>query len=65
MASAAIVYLNAVFRPKKRNSANIDNIQKRIDRERQEKFEILVQETRRVETRDDILAELNRRKHVN
>lgn len=65
MASAAIVYLAAIFRPKKRNSIDIDEVQRRIDRDRQEKFEILVQETKRVETRADILEELNRRKHVN
>jgi hypothetical protein len=65
MGSAVIVYLSSVFRIKKGTTVNFDEAQRRIDRDRQEKFEQLVLETKRVEKHADIIEELNRSKHAN
>lgn len=63
--SAAIVYLTVKFTRKKSVTINISDVKRRIDRDRQEQIDNLIRTTKRIETREDILKELNRNSHFN
>jgi hypothetical protein len=64
LATALVVFFSAKRKKVKGSFIEISEAKRRIDRENQVKIEALLQDTKRVETHEDILKELNRHRYI-
>lgn len=64
LATALVVIFSARRKKVKGSFIDISEAKRRIDRENQVKIEAILQDTKRVETHEDILKELNRHNYI-